>query len=396
MIARQSEIWTLLRRNISAGQMLGYVLSNVVGLTIILAGLLFYSDSRKTDDGDKFFTSDYAVLSKKVSGVGFSPVSFDEDDINKLKRQKWVKRVGRFTASQFAVNGAVSLRGKTLSTYLFFESVPDEFFDVKPRDWYFNPEDGFVPVILSKDYLTLYNFGFAVPQGLPQISEEMIGAVPVTLTITGKDNISDTFEAAVVGFSSRLNTIAVPQDFMDWANSRYYDGKMPQPSRLIVETDPLNSEDMLPYLQREELELAGDKEGAGNISSFLSVVSSVVTAGGMVISLLAFFILMLAISLLLQKSKDKLRYLMLLGYAPKSIGRYYECIVIASNMAVTVISFALAVIARGLWSSRLHAIGLGGAPLWPVLLAALTYLTVMTAVNIAVIRRKMRDIWAEG
>ena len=33
-----------------------------------------------------------------------------------------------------------------------------------------------VPVIISKDYLALYNFGFAGSAGLPQMSEGVMGA----------------------------------------------------------------------------------------------------------------------------------------------------------------------------------------------------------------------------
>lgn len=51
-------------------------------------------------------------MSKKVDGIGFKPVSFSDEDISKLKEQKWVQKIGRFTASQFAVNGAINLGGR--------------------------------------------------------------------------------------------------------------------------------------------------------------------------------------------------------------------------------------------------------------------------------------------
>ena len=129
------EIWCLLRKNISVGQLLGYALANVVGLTVILAGILFYGDSQEsTAQDDQFFSEDYVVLSKKVEGVGFTPVVFSDDDIQKLSKQKWVQKIGRFTASQFAVNGSINMGGRGLSSYLFLESVPDELHAVTPRD----------------------------------------------------------------------------------------------------------------------------------------------------------------------------------------------------------------------------------------------------------------------
>ena len=373
----QSDVWSLLRQNISKGQITGYAIANIVGLSVILIGILFYCDSQQDNSQeDQFFTSDYIVLSKKVEGIGFSPISFSEEEIKELSREKWVKKIGRFSSSQFAVNGSINMGGKSLSSYLFFESVPDEFFDVKPRDWTFSPQDRFVPIILCKDYLTLYNFGFAVPQGLPQISEEIVGAVPITLRLTGENMVSEYFEAAIVGFSSRLNTIAVPQSFMDWANKRYSNSNnIPNASRLIVQVDRLSSSQMYDYLDKHDIELAGDKAEDGNIAQFLGIVSAVVTTNGIVICILAMFILVLSIFLLLQKNREKLRNLMLLGYT------------------ITVLSLAITFVARTFWTNNLAAIGLGEATLIPTLLFALFYLLVVTALDLFIIRTRLLRIW---
>ncbi len=391
----QKDVWSLLRRNISKGQLIGYAIANVVGLSVILIGILFYCDSQNNNSQkDKFFSNDYIVLSKKVEGIGFTPISFSEEDIENLSKEKWVKKIGRFTASQFAVNGSVSMGGKRLSTYLFFESVPDEFFDIKPKDWHFSPEEKFVPVILSKDYLTLYNFGFAIPQGLPQVSEEIIGAIPITLRLTGEEMETEVFDAAIVGFSSRLNTIAVPQSFMNWANEHYSKNDVPQnASRLIVEVDRLSANDMTQYLDKHEIEIAGDKEETGKISSFLGIVSAVVTTNGVVICILAMFILVLSIFLLLQKSQEKLRNLMLLGYHPMYVARYYEVLVIAANIIITIISVSITFVSRTFWEDGLINIGLGEASLLPTIFFALIYLIGVTVLDIFVIRTRLLGIW---
>lgn len=91
----RKEIWCLLKRNFSKGQLLGYALANVVGLSVILIGTLFYADSQHSNsDSDAFFSEDYIVLSKKVDGIGFTPVRFTSDDISSLEQQKWVQKVG--------------------------------------------------------------------------------------------------------------------------------------------------------------------------------------------------------------------------------------------------------------------------------------------------------------
>lgn len=387
-------IWNLLKRNLSKGQLIGYSIANIVGLSVILTGILFFCDARNTiDEDDQYFSNDYIVISKKVTGLGFEPVNFDEEEINDLESQQWVKKIGRFSSSQFAVQGSVNMGGRGLSSYMFFESVPDEFFDVKPRDWEFDPDKRFVPIILSKDYLTLYNFGFAIPQGMPQVSEEVIGAIPLTLTLTGRSGMPEQFDAAIVGFSSRLNTIAVPQSFMDWANERYAVAGQPNPSRLILEVDRLASTSMGRYFEEREYEVAGDKGDAGKVSDFLTVVSSVVTINGLVISMLALFILLLSIYLLLQKSKEKLRNLMLLGYSPRDAGKYYERFVGYANIGITAVAIAVAFIARSFWQAPLEELGLGSASPLPMLITAAVYLLIVTLINIRVIRHRLLAIW---
>lgn len=392
----QPDVWKLLRRNLSHGQLIGFTVANVVGLTVILVGLLFYFDSRhSTASDDGYFGADYVVISKHVDGIGFTPVGFDSAEIQDIARQPWVNKLGRFTASRFAVSGTVGVGGRGFSSYMFLESVPDEFFDVKPRDWSFRPGQHFVPIVISKDYLTLYNFGFALPQGLPQVSEEVVGAVPIQLRIMGQNFQSQDFEAAIVGFSSRLNTIAVPQSFMDWANARFApdSAKVPPPSRLILNVDPLASRPMRQYFDQHGIEVGGSKDDNSQISEFLGLMSAVITGNGVLISTLAFFILLLSIFLLLLKSRLKLRYLMLLGFSPRELGAYYERLVVVVNVSITVVALALTFAGRMLWAPGLHELNLGGAPVWPVILVALIYLLGISVLDVFIIRRHLLRIW---
>ena len=67
-----------------------------------------------------------------------------------------------------------------MSTQMFFESVPDAYIDVKSADWRFDERSDFLPIILPRNYLNLYNFGFAQSRNLPQLSEGVLGSVSYT------------------------------------------------------------------------------------------------------------------------------------------------------------------------------------------------------------------------
>lgn len=378
----------LLKRNISKGQLIGYSLANLVGLTIILSGILFYCDSRHHQkNDDKFFSDDYIVVSKKIKGINLDPIEFTEEEIDEIGAQPWVKKIGKFTSADFTVNASVNMGGKGMNTYLFFESVPDEFFDTRPSGWEFDPEKRFVPIVLNKDYLALYNFGFAIPQGLPQLSEEMIGTVPLRLVLTGKNGRSEVFDAAVVGFSSRLNTIAVPQDFMDWANKRFSTGNSKDISRLIIKIDRLNPADSEEYLKQHNLVIGGDKDVDYKVSKFIGIVSGVVTATGVVISLLAIFIIILSITLLLQKNREMLRKLILLGYSPSQPAHYYQKLVIGINGGLCLIAVGLTFVCRLIWHKSLLTLGLGNGNVLFMIGAAIAYFLIISFANTMVIRR---------
>jgi hypothetical protein len=321
-------------------------------------------------------------------GIGGS-TTFDEREVSRLRSQPWVREVGEFTAANFSVQMSIDFSGNGMSTFLFFESIPDNFLDIAPDDWKFDPQNPVVPVIMSKDYLALYNFGFAASRGLPQLSESLIGNVPLSVQLSGNGN-NATLPARIVGFSSRLNTIAVPQDFMDWANEQFSASELPDPSRLIVEVNTPGDPDIERYMSRNGYEIAGDKADNSKASYFLTVVTSIVVAIGAIISVLAFFILMLSIYLLLQKNRQKLHDLMLLGYAPSQVARPYFMLVMIVNGTVLVLSEIIMMLGASWWQPRLQEIGVASGSVLPAAITGVVIILFVTTLNIIAISRIVR------
>lgn len=278
-----------------------------------------------------------------------------------------------------------------MSTALFFESIPDEFYDVSPDSWTFDPADPVVPIVISKDYLALYNFGFAASRGYPQLSEEIISKVPVTVALGGNGRY-DRLPARIVGFSSRLNTIAVPEQFMQWANSRYADPQRPveDPSRLIIEVNCPGDPAIDSYLAEHGIEVAGDKANSSRAIYLMALITTIVVAVGVIITLLAVFILVLSIYLLIQKSREKLRDLILLGYSPGQVCGYYYRLVCLVNLGILLLAVAASCFGAMLWRPALEAMDISGGPLWPALLTGVLMMGLITLFNIYIIRRLVR------
>ena len=398
-------VWKLLRKNISVLQLVGYSLASFVGLAIVISAVKFYGDvSSAFNDEESFISRDFVIISKSVPAAGTAlgtSTTFDRDDIQDIIDQPWVRDVGQFTAADFNVEAMMKMGNRGMTTHLFFESLPDKYLDVAPGQWdgipaadpaTATPEDieSFeIPVIIARDYLTLYNFGFAAARGFPQLNEGLVKSLPITLRLVGNGH-ADDYRARVVGFSSRLNTIAVPENFMTWANQRYSSGQKPDPSRLIIEANTPGDPAIAKYMEENNYEIAGDKADNSRANYFMTVVTGIVIAVGAVISVLAFFILMLSIYLLLQKNRRKVHDLMLLGYSSGAVARCYYLLIAGVNAAVCVLAVIVMLIASRYWVDQFETIGIKSASPLAAILTAVIIVTVITAINCFAVRRIIR------
>ena len=390
-------IWKLLRQHISKGQLIGFAIANLIGLTIVLLAVQFYRDVRPVfNDEESFISKDYLIITRAVTGAGAmmgNNGEFSDGDISDLEGQPWCRQVGRFLNSDFAIDAQLGVgSGHAMHTQFFFESIPDEFIDIDPEQWGFNLNKPEVPVVISRDYLSLYNFGFAATQGMPKISEGQAEMLPLEFTLSGNGQ-RKVMPGRIVGFSNRLNTVIVPQEFMEWANGYFGTGAAQQPQRLIVEVNKPGDVKIEQYMDEHHYEVAGDKMSSSKANYFLTVISSIVIAVGIIISLLSFFVLMLSIYLLLQKNTRKLQDLLLLGYSPSQVSHHYILLVVVLNAAVLVLAVILMLLGRLAYMDMIHAFGVGGSSIWVSVLVGLIIMGAITAGNIRAIRQKVQSLW---
>lgn len=381
----------LLRKNTSNGRIAGFVLSNFIGLAIVLGALQFYLDAKSIwDADDSFISKDYLVVNKKVTSsntLGEKSSSFTEEEINDISVQPWVRETGRFVSNDYKVVASVGHGDHHLSTYMFFESIPDRFIDVPKSQWSYRPGEKEVPVIMSKDYLTLYNFGFATSTGMPQMSEGLMSSIPLKLMITSEDGIeSETVNGRIAGFSNRLNTILVPESFMEESNRKFGTGKSRQPSRLIIDVSSPGDVAITKYLEQHDLEVAGDKSSS-SAAFLLKLIIGIILAIGGIITVLSFFILLLSISLIMERNKSKIHNLLMLGYRVGTIASPYNRLIIIACISALILALACLWPLRAYYLTPLEAMGATPVLPWltPVVGIAMTILII--ALNLGTVRR---------
>lgn len=386
-------LWKLLRCHLSPMQVIGFALAGMVGMAILLGSLQAYRDIRPIfTQPDSFLRGDFLVLSKRVSALqtlGVGSTDFTTAELEDLAAQPFVAAVGGFTPADYRISGSVGAGGMRFSTYLFFEAVPDRFLDVASDAWSYEPGSREVPIIIPRNYVNLYNYGFARSQGLPQLSEGIFQRVGIDLELSG-NGLREHFRGRIVGLSNRLNTILVPESFIRWSNERFGHGADARnPSRVIVETSRPVDGVVSSYLAQHGYETEGDVRDDGKAGRMLRLVAGGTATIGLLFSAMAFYVLILSIFLVLQRSRDKLADLLLLGYAPRQVARPYVRMAAGLNLAV------VAVASVAVWGIRLAYLplletlqeGLRPAGMGVTLLCAALLWGVMSLLDAVAIRR---------
>ncbi|MBE6272992.1 MAG: ABC transporter permease [Bacteroides sp.] len=396
-----SLVWKLMRRHISLGQLAGFFFANLCGMVIVLLSIQFYQDVAPVfTEGDSFMKKDYIIVSKKVSTLGSfvgKSSTFSNAEIEEIEEQPFTRGVGEFTPSQFKVSTGVGMEqlGLNLSTAMFFESVPDKYVDTSLEGWQFEPGQEEIPIIIPRNYLNLYNFGFAQSRNLPQISEGVINMVNLEVRISGGGRM-DTYKGKIAGFSNRLNTILVPESFMTWANTHYGEnGIRKDPSRLIVEVNNPTDERIAQFFRERGYDTEDDKLDAGKTTWFLKVIVGIVLSVGLLISALSFYILMLSIYLLLQKNTTKLENLLLIGYGPNRVAFPYQSLTILLNAVVLVLSVGIVLYVRTLYLDLVEQMfpSLNAGSWWLMLVVGILLFLSVSCFNVLAIRKKIASIW---
>lgn len=392
-------VWKLLRQHISIPQFAGFAFANLFGMLIVLFGFQFYKDVLPVfTQQDSFMKADYLIMSKKI-GMGNTlsgrTNTFSGSDMDDISSQKFVKKIGKFTSTEYKVDASMGVNGvNVLNSELFFESVPDGFVDVPLKDWKYEPGSQEVPIILPRTYINMYNFGFAQSHSLPKIGDGLMGMIDFHIFIQAGGK-KEQFKGKVIGFSSRLNTILVPQAFMDWSNHEFAPEEHSDPTRLIVEVGNPGDENITKYLEDNGYEVETDKLDAEKTTYFLRMIVLMVMVIGLVISVLSFYILMLSIYLLVQKNSSKLENLLLIGYSPGNVAMPYLWLTIVLNVVVLLVAWCILFFIRDYYMDFIEALypDIEEGTMCPAIALGLVLFLIVSVLNMIAIRRKVMRIW---
>ena len=337
--------------------------------------------------GNQDSIANFLVINKKIDGNSLTN-TLSAKDIQQLKSQPFVQSIGQLTSSRFKVSAQSPSERFPFYTDLFFESVPNEFIDVQSTGWTWKEGSANIPLIIPNQFLDLYNFGFAPSQNLVQLTQSMVMALPVVINIHHNGQVIP-FTGRVVGFSDRISSVLVPQNFLDWANKQYGSHQAGETSRVVIQTKDPGNPALVQYLKENKLVTDADKT---RFSKYRQIVNAIVSASwitGAIMLLFALLVLSLFIQLTISSTKKEIGLLITLGASPKQLQQFLLRQFLPGNLIITALSL-LVITTLQFWVQKLLANQNMNVSPWIsvyTIMAALAIILVLWIVNIRTIKK---------
>lgn len=367
------------------------------GTVLLLLSVMIWWNFKEILQGkhdDDSLGSTFLTISKEVTDDNMGKprtTLFTYTEIDALNSLPQVTDVGVLTANRFPVYATLSAR-LGFSTEMFLEAVPDRFIDSKPIDWAWQPGSSRVPIIISSDFLNLYNYGFALSQGLPQLSKTSIKSLAFDLVI-GKGPNAEIFTANVVGFSDRISSVLVPQSFIDYGNQKLAPDMVTMPSRLIIQvTDPSN-EQFVKFLSSRGYSTNGELLRWNKLRRVVDAVSSATGLLAVLLMVIGAMVFILFIELTVARAQESLKLLLTLGYSPRYLSvfmlkRFVPLLVVTLLLSGVVAVVAQQRAAEWVKGMELEIAQFPGWPVWVALAISVVVLVVFVSRAVTVSIKK--------
>lgn len=265
--------------------------------------------------------ADFLVINKLLDNDNLGNTQLDQQLIDEIAKQPFTESVGLLSPSRFKASIQSISNQFPFYTDISFESVPNNFIDLKNIDFTWNPTASFVPVIVPNMFLDIYNFQFSLSQDLPQLTPAIVKMIVFKLTVYGK-NGPISFNAKIVGLSDRISSMLVPTEFIQWGNNYAEKQSDNTVSRLVLKTNDPSNPAIASFLKQKNLSTNTEKL---RYSKYRKVIDTVVAISGLaggIMLIFALIIFTLFVQLTIANCKQEIILLITLGVAPNQLSKF--------------------------------------------------------------------------
>lgn len=336
--------------------------------------------------------ANFLVLNKELTDRNLGATGLTGEDLDDLKKQPFVESIGLLTPSRFKASIQSNSDRFPFFTDIAFESVPDDFIDVTSKDWKWDESASFVPIIAPNMFLDFYNFQFSFSQNLPQLTQQVVKMIVFRINVYG-DKGTTIFNGRVVGFSDRISSLLVPQEFMDWGNMHTGNSQDAKPSRVIIKTKDPGNPGLVTYLKQKGLTTDADKTRFSRYRQVVGIVVNIAWVTGAIMFVFAMLIFTLFIQLTIASCKEEIILLVTLGASPRQLSRFLMRLFFPVNVWIIGISLLLISLLQYIlytWLSARH-IFVRAYPSVNTFIAAAGILLLIWLVNRSAIKKYLSD-----
>jgi len=360
-----------------------------IGVLLLLCSVQMYININQLlkERNPKKTGFDFISVTKTITDENMARDNrFTPVDLKEIQAQQFIDDAAPLIANQFRVKASA---GNIIpfSTDLFLESINEKFIDTVPPNFTWKEGQTDVPIIFSSDFLEMYNV-FAPSQDLPQLSQNTISSVKIILECYGPAGVQ-TFRGQIVAVSDRINSILVPDNFMQMANKSFGGVTTVPASRIYLKTKDANNPELLSFLQQKNYHVNKDKTKFGRIKQILQAIVSGLAGFGVLVILLAMVLFSFYLQLMIARSKENLQLLLTLGYSPHWLSKTVAKKWIPVYVAVVIGAVATTALLH--WSFQ-YMVMKGREELspvihWAVLAIALVLLVLSVIVNFRLVKK---------
>lgn len=358
-----------------------------VGTTLLLLSVMIWWNFRELLYGrnqNDSMGSTFLIIGKRVTDQNMgvkNATEFSIHDIDSVMHAPEVEEVGLITSNHFPVYAMMGGE-MAFATDLALESVPDQFIDKLPTEWKWQPGSRDLPIIVSSQFLDIYNYVFAPSQGLPQLSESSVKSIALNLKV-GRGETTETFSAHVVGFSDRIGSVLAPQSFIDYGNKTYGPkGILYSPSQLILKVKDPSASKFADYLQQHDYTTNSQNLKWSKVRAIVEVVTSATGILAILLIGIGTLVFILFIELTIARAQNSISLLLQIGYSPGFLGKFMSGSFLPKVFATLIAAMLIAIGVQAGASVAVKSQGLvlpliPGWPVWAALVISASILLLL-------------------
>ncbi len=368
MISERGGLW--LRLLLIAATLPGWLLSLLALQALLDYRNLLSGSARWLDDGLIFVTREVQMSDT----LGLTRSTLEPGLLEELRALPGTRLAEPVLRNHYPMQIRVGGHSfPEITSEVFVEALPTAALQRKPPRWDWQPGSREVPLLLPRDFLSLYNFGFAPAKGLPQLTEGAVEQFRFRLFLQPTSGgRAQEMTARVAGFSDQIQSVIVPEAFLRETNARLAPERQPGGSRVLLLTRQPDARALSAFLEQNNLQASGGAAHSARVRLLLDLALGVLAVAGLVILLLTLLLLAAEAEATLARSRGNLQRLFLLGHAPGRLAWRLIRKQLLSLVGSLALGVGLALVIRGEILKQLGdsgvALAQGGAS--PILLMA--------------------------